>query len=142
MSLIGALLVTIGVFCPFVSVPIMGSMSYFGNGKGDGSIVLVAALIAGGLALTRAYKPAAVVGLAILGVVGVTVVRFQSKMSDMRSEMANSLRDNPFAGLAEGLANSVQLQWGVGMLVVGSILIIVAGFWNPTPDHAVRGSQT
>jgi hypothetical protein len=45
--------------------------------------------------------------------------------------MQHGLDDNPFAGLAEGLVSSVQLQWGVGVIVVGALLIVGAAFWIP-----------
>ena len=31
---------------PFIQVPILGSLNYFSNARGDGSIVLAAAIIA------------------------------------------------------------------------------------------------
>ena len=35
----------IGVFLPLLSMPIVGSINYFQNGRGDGVIVLVLAAI-------------------------------------------------------------------------------------------------
>jgi len=44
-GLIGSILLFIGVFTPIISIPIVGNMDYFQNGKGDGTIVLVLAVI-------------------------------------------------------------------------------------------------
>jgi hypothetical protein len=42
--------------------------------------------------------------------------------------MSPELADNPFRGIAEAMAGSVQLQWGWAVLVVGSVLLLVAAF--------------
>ncbi|MBI9082217.1 MAG: hypothetical protein JEZ11_01385 [Desulfobacterales bacterium] len=44
LGLIGSIILFVGVFTPIFSVPIMGNMNYFQNGKGDGTIVLVLAI--------------------------------------------------------------------------------------------------
>ena len=36
IGLSGAVILFVGVFCPIISMPIMGSMNYFQNGKADG----------------------------------------------------------------------------------------------------------
>jgi hypothetical protein len=132
MGVIGVVMVAVGVFCPFVSFPIVGSISYFANGKGDGTIVLAAALLAGGLVLGHYYKQAGLLGAAILALIGFAVFQFQSKMGEAKAEMTRDLHDNPFSGLAEGMMNTVQLQWGIGLMVVGALLIIAAAVWNPS----------
>jgi hypothetical protein len=55
LGLIGSIVLFIGVFTPIVSVPIMGNMNYFQNGKGDGTIVLVLAVISLILVLAKKY---------------------------------------------------------------------------------------
>jgi len=35
----------VGVFTPFVSLPFAGNLNYFQNGKGDGVIILLIALV-------------------------------------------------------------------------------------------------
>jgi hypothetical protein len=48
-------------------------------------------------------------------------------MVRMREEMETSLRDNPFRGLADMAANSIQLEWGWGILLLGAGLMMYAG---------------
>ncbi|MGB8989707.1 MAG: hypothetical protein WCC37_24130, partial [Candidatus Sulfotelmatobacter sp.] len=38
LAILGALLLFVGVFLPIVSMPIVGSLNYFHNGQGDGTI--------------------------------------------------------------------------------------------------------
>lgn len=56
IGLLGAFFLFAGVFCPIISVPIMGSMNYFQNGKIDGVFVIVAAVVAGLLCLAGGYR--------------------------------------------------------------------------------------
>ena len=55
LAILGALLLFVGVFLPIVSMPIVGSLNYFHNGQGDGTIVLVLAVISMILAITRRF---------------------------------------------------------------------------------------
>ena len=50
----------------------------------------------------------------------------QMRMSEMRDKMNTELAGNPFRGLAEGMAQAVQIQWGFGVLLVGAVLVLLA----------------
>jgi len=43
VGLAGTILLAVGVFLPLVSMPLIGSLTYFNNGRGDGVIVLILA---------------------------------------------------------------------------------------------------
>ncbi len=127
LGIIGSALLILGVFCPIVSIPIIGGMNYFQNGKGDGTIVLVLAAGSAVLALARQFQWLWFTGGGSLGMLIFTFVRFQSLMKDAKRGLSSDLRGNPFAGAAEGLFDSVvQLQWGFAILVIGSVLVIAA----------------
>ena len=53
-----------------------------------------------------------------------TFINFQMKISDMKSQMESELAGNPFRGLADMAMQSVQLQWGWALLIVGAGLVI------------------
>ena len=55
LGFIGAGLLAIGVFTPIARAPIVGSINYFRNGSGDGTIVLVCAALAAFAAVRRRY---------------------------------------------------------------------------------------
>ena len=133
LGLIGSVVLFIGVFTPIVSVPIMGNMTYFQNGQGDGMIILVFAVISLILVLMEKYKALWVTGSASLAVMLLTLFNFQTKMSQFKADMELELADNPFRGLADMAISSVQLQWGWALLVAGAVLVIVSAALKETP---------
>lgn len=126
MGLIGSIILFIGVFAPVVSVPIMGNMNYFQNGKGDGTIIIALAIISLILTLAKKYKGLWFTGLGSLGIMAFTFINFQMRMSEAKSQMERELAGNPFRGLADLAMQSVQLQWGWALLIVGAALVIAA----------------
>jgi len=126
LAILGALLLFVGVFLPIVSMPIVGSLNYFHNGQGDGTIVLMLAVISIILAITRRFRGLWVTGLCSVGLLLFALVNFLIRMSQLRDQMQTELADNPFRGLADVAVNSVQLQWGWAVLMLGGILIVVA----------------
>jgi len=128
LALIGAAVLFVGAFMPIVSMPIVGSINYFNNGKGDGVFILLIAGITAALALTGRTRHTLWTGSAALVMLGVTFIRFQSGMSEMRTRMDTELAGNPFRGLAEAAVGAVQLQWGWAVLLLGAGLTIYAGW--------------
>ena len=126
LGLIGSIVLFIGVFAPIVSIPIVGNMNYFQNGKGDGTIILVLAVISLILVLTKKYNGLWFTSIGSIGVMLFTFINFQSKISQVKADMDSELADNPFRGLAEMAMQSVQLQWGRALLVVGAALVIAS----------------
>jgi len=131
LALAGAALLVIGVFLPIVSMPMVGSVNYFANGRGDGIVVIILALAAAALALTRKFKFVTFVGLASLALITFTLFRLISGLNTARAEMEKSLAGNPFKGLGDAFLSSIQVQWGWLPLVVGSFLIMASGLVAP-----------
>ena len=125
-GLIGSALLFVGVFCPIVTVPIMGQMNYFQNGHGDGTIVLVLASGSAVLAFARRFPLLWLTGGASLAIIAFTFIRFQSGINEVKRQMEADLHGNPFAGLAQLAVQSVQLQWGIAILALGAILVVAA----------------
>ncbi len=128
LGLVGTCLVALGTFLPFVQVPITGNLNYFNNAQGDGLIILAcAALAAIGFAFKRfriALLPAFIAGALLVIDVGLTLSRIQRYKEDLRSALA----DNPYASLATGLSETIQLSIGPFIIGVGLILVFVAAF--------------
>ena len=115
----GTLLLFVGVFMPIVSVPFVGNVNYFRNGEGDGVFVLILAAVSAFLILKEKYRGLYVTaGLSFL-IMLASFLHFQSVMSDTKAEMEQELAGNPFRGLADMAMESVQLQWGWAVLLVG-----------------------
>jgi hypothetical protein len=124
LGLLGSIILTIGVFMPIVSFPIVGSINYIYNGRGDGVLVLMLAVISIILVSLKIYKGLWFTGIGSLWVMLYTFINLQSGISKMKKDLNSDLADNPFRGLADIAVNSVQIQWGWAVLVVGSGLMI------------------
>lgn len=137
LALMGAAVLFVGAFMPIVSVPIVGSLNYFQNGKGDGVVVVLLALATAFLAMTGRTRHVVWTGGAAIALLGFTFINFQSRMSDARAKMDTELADNPFRGLAEAAMGSVQLQWGWAVLLIGAGLTVYAG-WQARKAETVE----
>jgi hypothetical protein len=126
LGLAGATLLAFGVFCPLVSIPIIGQVNYFQNGQGDGIIILVLAGATALLCLIRRFTLLWLTGLGSLGLLAFTFISFQDRLSSAKKSIADDLADNPFAGLAAMAVQSVQIQWGIAILAIGAILVVAS----------------
>jgi hypothetical protein len=135
LGLAGAAILMIGVFMPIVSLPVVGTMTYFKNGEGDGTVILGLGAISLLLVLANRLRLLAVTGLLSLGILGYTFYSLQSRIAEMRANMERDLAGNPFAGLARGMMEGVQLQWGWALLVAGAGLVFGASVMRPTAQR-------
>ncbi len=126
VGLIGSAMLFLGVFTPIVHLPIVGDLNYFRNGQGDGVIVLLLAIASSIFILLKKYKIVWITGLTTLGVIFWTFINLQGKITSATEEMRNQLAGNPLAGLGDLAVQSIQLQWGWGILALGGILVIVS----------------
>jgi len=116
----------LGVFSPIISLPLFGNMNYFQNGKGDGIFILGFACISILLILFKRFNWLWVTGSGCLGIMGFTIIAFQSKMNEAKAQLELQLAGNPFRGVADAVMQSVQLQWGWAILILGVILLFVS----------------
>ncbi len=133
LGLVGSLVLFVGVFTPIISLPFVGSVNYFQNGKGDGVIILALAIVSLILTITKRYRGLWFTGIGSLAVMIFTFVNFRMRMSEMQTQMESQLSGNPFRGIADMAMQSVQIQWGWAVLIVGSGLVIAAAAIK-TPD--------
>ena len=126
LGIIGSALLFIGVFMPIVKFPIVGDMNYFQNGKGDGIFIIVFAVGSFALVLARQYRGLWFTSIASAAVLAFTFFNFHSKINQMKVQMDADLAGNPFRGLADLAVQSVQLQWGWAVLVVGVVFLVAA----------------
>ena len=83
IGLFGSIILFTGVFTPILSVPIMGNLNYFQNGKGDGTIILILSVISLILVVGKKYKGLWFTGLGSIGVLLFTFINFQLRMSQI-----------------------------------------------------------
>ena len=126
LGCIGSILLFIGVFTPVLSAPIIGNINYFRNGEGDGVFVLILAVVSLLLSLLKKYKALWLTGLGSLGVMLFSIIHFQVKMAETKSKMGRDLKGNPFKGIADAAIESIQMEWGWAILIMGAIVVVVA----------------
>ena len=126
LGIVGSVLLFLGVFLPVISVPIVGGINYFRNGKPEGVIIVLLAIASLLITLRKSYRALWVTGVASLGILASTLIRLEVRMSQAKSKMESDLAGNPFKGIADVAMQSVQMQWGWAVLVIGSVLLIAA----------------
>ena len=97
LGLSGAGLLFLGVFTPIISFPIMGSLNYIQNGKPEGIIVILLAIISFVLVLINQYKALYVTAAGALGLLALTLINFEHRVSEAGNRIQIDLSaDNPF----------------------------------------------
>ncbi|MBW4457376.1 MAG: hypothetical protein KME55_34595 [Nostoc indistinguendum CM1-VF10] len=132
LGILGAIILFIGVFTPIISVPIAGSFNYFYNRKGDGVILIAIAITSLIIVLQEKFKLLWWTGITSLGVLLLGLINFQMRISEFKSQMQDELAGNMVKGIADVAAQSIQLQWGWGILIIGTGLILAAA---ATPER-------
>ena len=89
--------------------------------------------------LLRWYRELWITSLGSAAILAFTFFNLQSKISQITTELeTESLKDNPFRGLAEFAMQSVQLEWGWAVLVIGIVLLIAVAAMKDTADDWSR----
>ncbi|MBS0503801.1 MAG: hypothetical protein JSS55_08380 [Proteobacteria bacterium] len=126
-GLVGAALVTVGLFCPIVTLPFVGNINLFNNGTNLPALALLALAVIGAvMALNSRERDVFWPGVAAAAVLIYHFVALQYRLSQIRSSMAE-LEGNPFAGVAKTAVGTIQLQWGWLILATGVGMLIYSG---------------
>jgi hypothetical protein len=128
----GSLLLSLGVFMPIVSLPLVGGVNYFRNGMGGGTLVLLLALISLTLTLRHRFQWLWTTGMASIALLIGTFIRVNERLLEVKGNMTRNLENNPFAGIAQAAVGSVQIEWGWALLLIGSILLLAAAALRST----------
>jgi hypothetical protein len=117
VGMAGAVALFLGPFCPVFRMPVMGSINYIVNGKGDGVFVAVIAVIAGGLVLPRLFGLAWFASCVGLAVCARTFARLF--LTPVEPPKPGMIRMNP--------ADMIQIEWGWALMAIG--FLAIAGAW-------------
>lgn len=132
----GAAAMLLGFFCPILRLPIIGNMSYLGfvglllrsgavSEMTISAFLVVAAVVIAIVAAIAKHPPL----FWIPGIAGclstlLTLGKYFWIQAQMSSTLKRDLDGNPFAGLAQAMAQAVSLDFGIGIIVIGVALII------------------
>jgi hypothetical protein len=103
----------------------------FKSGRGDGIVIIAFALLSVWAILRNRFEWLWATGILSAATIAFTFVNLQSAMDSSLRQMRKELEDNPFRGLAEGMAATIQLEWGWSLLFLGSALLIAAAAKKP-----------
>jgi len=128
LSIIGSVLLIIGVFLPFIRVPEVMTFAYFAFSQGQSVFVLgILALL---FSILRKYKIVLFIGFASLAIMLESVILFAiSKHREMMILEALELISKSY--LLYVYSNQVKhasLQWGLIVLSVGAFILLMVGF--------------
>ena len=123
--LLAAAIMALGAFCPIVYMPVVGSITYVMGGRGDGIFVVLSAMAIVVLVITGYRRTTGIVAAIALAIMLRAIIGFSSVLGNANADLAKSLKDNPFAGLAKTLVSSVSLGWGWVLLIGGALAVIV-----------------
>jgi len=120
LGIAGSLMLIFGVFAPVMNIPFFGSVAYI---KGDGSIVLVMGIIALALSWFKRYVWLAIPSIISIGLMAYSIIKFHIAISDMKEKLSKNLEGNPFSGLGDLAMQTVKLEWGWDVLILGAIIV-------------------
>ncbi len=123
--LAAAAIMALGAFCPLVHMPIVGSITYVMGGRGDGILVVVSAMVIVVMVITGYRRATGIVAAVALAIMLRALIGFSSALANANADLARSMKDNPFGGIAKSLVRSVGLEWGWVLLIGGALAVIV-----------------
>jgi len=124
-GLLGAALLIIGVFLPVISAPMMGTINLFKNGQGDGVIIFGLAIVSIIFILIKRYKVLWVTGLLSLIIIIGDFISMSERVSSAKADIASKAGNTILGAIPKMVADSIQLQWGWGVLIIGVILVLM-----------------
>lgn len=122
----GSALLLIGAFLPLVSLPMVGGVTYVRGGSGEGILIVIMALVAALLVAKDRFTGVAITGALASALMIFTFVNFQSRVANAQERMNSELAGNPFKGLADTMMQSVQLEWGWAVLILGVVCLFAS----------------
>lgn len=140
--LVACAVLALGVFCPVVQVPIAGSINYFANGAGDGTLLLLLALSVALLAvrgsLTSITAPAALA----LGISLFDLCHLLWLVHSLKARMAAEMNGNPFGGLAIMMLDTIQVSWGWVLLLGAAAVLLFLSIANSRSESELQAATS
>lgn len=127
LGLIGAVLLLAGLFLPLFSVPVLGAITFYANAEMQALMVGALALASAALAAAGRARWLLATGLGAFGVMAATYVRARASLERMREIEGDGLQAEILRALADRAADSVTVEWGWAVLILGAGMVTLAG---------------
>ncbi len=125
---IGTIALTVGTFCPIVSIPLLGGINILHLNDWAGITLLILAAFSLVFLFLQMTRCLFYTGLGSCLLIVYLFYSYYSEKSKAIEEIGQEMADSPFHNIANAAIESVQLEWGIGILIVGSALLISASF--------------
>jgi hypothetical protein len=123
-SIVGAGLVVVGIFMPFLGMPIFRDENYF-EISAAGAIILLA--LAGLSLLAAAFRKFGwlyLTGAGSLGLLLYSIQKVSERKATVLSDLSQSLKGSPLHGLGVGFVKAVDYRYGWAVMLLGAIILI------------------
>jgi hypothetical protein len=137
-GIIGIILICIGLIVPLYTIPIIGTMSAFNllTSAEIGSVPNI--LISVTILLTifsaililniNTIKYVWLTGISKLIIILGSLYYWISKINEIKDDYNRQMQGNPFKSLGDIFINSIKIEWGWAILIMGTLLIIASSF--------------
>jgi len=140
ISIIGLVVLFIGIFSPVVSVPMIGNINYFHQQQTSATILLIMIAFSLIFILHRMFVRLFIASMLSLVIVLVGFFELYFKISDVKQEMSRDLAGNPFRGFVDLAMSTIQIQWGWVLLILGAILVMISSVMKDE-QYAIQNNQ-
>lgn len=137
----GSVCLFFGIFLPFATVPIVGSVTLLAYSLTYSLLLLLAILATWLLAYLRAFKLLRDLSALLLVVFVGAVIYFEYTMHQKMNALSQSLQGNPFGGLATAAMGAIHLDIGAAVLILGAVLLIASSFLKDSDTAVTSESQ-
>lgn len=117
-------LLVISLALPIVQMPIIGTQNVFGLNDGTAYWFLAFAVLAGVAVFFKRYSLLALPAVLVLG----TTLYYVYHFNFVKHDATKGLQGNIFGGLAQGLLSTVQLQYGIAVILIAGAALATASF--------------
>ncbi len=123
-TVVGGLLMVVGVFMPMLSIPVLRDDSYFQLSPGGAIILLVLGGLSVLIAVWGRFKLLYVTGLVALGLLVYTYFQVDRRKSSAQSDVREHVINTPLKGLSQKLVSSVGLRYGWPVMMLGAAMTV------------------
>lgn len=124
IAVIGSLLFVVVPFAPLISAPMLGRITLFQQGRGDGIALLIVGLIALVLSILGKYWFLWFGGLFGIIEIGNLFLFFYNRFPELIEAYRRETKGNPFAGVGDFALSNIDPDWGSMILILGTLMML------------------
>jgi hypothetical protein len=122
--LAAAAVLALGAFLPVVRLPLVGSMNLMAGGRGDGILIIGAALLILALICTGHSKATGGVAIVVLFGLAFKIIQIISILGEANAKLSAGPKDAFTQGLGKIVMSSIGIEWGWFPLLAAPITIL------------------